>query len=209
VDLYELNHNTNDSAETILAVKWVIWALVLALGCLVACCLLKLALVVAGATAFGLVANLVYQLILSAGFPDFLYARLIVIIVFAIVGALLALQFLKFAFRLFTPVVGGFFCVAAVDHLGYVVGWWSLRPFFPRPEPRGQFFSHPDQFPWSDPKHAAGLLVLWIVLTIIGLVMQFLCARRRKKDVIVHETVVHRDEGPVHGGKQVEVLTQR
>jgi hypothetical protein len=208
VDLYELNPNANDTAQTILIVKWVIWALVMLLGCLVACCLLKLALIVAGAAAFGLVANLLYQLILSAGLPDFLYARLIVIIIFAIVGALIALKFLKFAFRLFTPVIGGFFCVAAVDHFGNFIGWWTIRPFFPRPEPRGQFFSHPEQFPWNDPKHAAGLLVLWIVLTAIGLAVQFLFARRRNKEVIVHETVVQRDE-PVHNGTPVEVVTQR
>jgi len=199
VDLWVLHPGPHDTAETILAVKWTIWCLFMLLGMLVACCLLKLAVMLAGAAAMGLFANICYQLILSAGFPDYLYARLIVIIVFAIVGACIALAVLKFAFRLFTPIIGGFFCVAAVDHFGHFMHWWSIRPFFPRPEPGGQFFSEAGEFPWGDPRHSWGLLVLWIVLTVIGLICQFCLERHRvRKEVIVQDTVlVHENRVPV------------
>jgi len=209
VDLYQLHHSPSDTDQTVLAVKWTVWCLVMGLGCIVSCCLLKLAFMVGGAAALGLLANIGYQMILSAGFPDFLYARLIVIIIFAVVGALIALKSLTVAFRVFTPIIGGFYCVAAVDHFGYFIGWWKVRPFFPRHEPFGQFFSHPEQFPCGDPRHAFGLLVLWVVLTIIGLLVQFFFARRRqkKKDIVV----VEHDPVPVDknkdAGKEVQVVT--
>lgn len=190
VDLYQFNPVIGESPQLALGVKWTIWALIMMVGSLVACCLLKLTMVLAGATALGLLGNLGYQMILSAGMPDYVYARLIVILVCAVVGALIALKALKIAFQIFTPVIGGYCCVAAVDHAGYFLGWWQSRPFFPRHEPYGQFFSHPDKFPWRDDKHCAGLLVLWAVLTLIGLGVQICCQRRRTKEIIVHETRV-------------------
>jgi len=207
VDLYQFNPDPSDSAQTILGVKWTIWCLIMALGCIVACCLLKLSFMVGGAVAMGLLANIGYQMILSAGLPDYLYARLIVIAIFAIIGALIALKCLTVAFRVFTPIIGGFYCVAAVDHFGYFMHWWTIRPFYPRNDPYGQFFSRPGEFPWGDPKHPFGLLVLWVVLIVLGLIVQFLCARRTQKEVIVvHEN--RPQDVAVYDGKEVQVVTQ-
>lgn len=180
VDLYQL-YPIGSSDEHTLIGQWVIWSLILVIGCVVAC-ILKLAVMFTGAAAAAVLANMIYQLVLSSGLQDFLYARLIVIGIFAIVGAVLALTLLSVVFKVCTPIVGGFFCVLAVDHFGYFMGWWVLQPFFPRIEPYGQFFSATDQFPWGDPKHVWGLLVLWVVLALSGMCVQFRHGRHKHKE---------------------------
>jgi len=201
VDLYAVNHASNDTEGTQLGVKWTVWCIVMVVGCIVACCLLKLSVILAGAGAAVLLANIAYQMILSAGFPDFLYARLLVLVIFAIIGALIALASLKWALRLFTPILGAFLFVAAVDHFGKFMGWWSSQPFFPRPRPNGQFFSDPQDFPWGDRKHSATLLSLWIFFALAGILVQWHFARRRaRKEVIIHEKQAQPapDGGQVH-----------
>jgi len=188
--------NSPEQSDSQMGVKWTVWCLVMAFGCIVACCLLKLSVLVAGACVGGLLANIGYQMILSIGFPDYLYARLIVLGVFAIIGAIIAWKALVWVMRIATPILGGYLLIAAVDHFGHFMGWWKMQPFFPRPEPEGQFFSHPEQFPWGDYKHSIALLVVWIVLAALGILVQCFVERRRsRKQVIIHEHRALPDEG--------------
>jgi len=170
-----------------LAVQWVIFGVGMLIGVLVAFCLLTVSVIIIGAAAAGLLGNLAYQLILSAGVPDIPYVRLAVIIITALCGAFIAYKALKTVLKLVTPVLGAYLLVAAIDHLGYVMEWWDQQPFFPLPDPVGQFFSHPEEFPWDDGKHSFGLLVAWIVLAVCGLLVQFCCGSKQKEQPVYHE----------------------
>jgi len=185
VDLY--HPGAADTTSTQLGLRWTIWCIVMLIGCIVACCLLRLTVLVVGACVTALLANIAYQMILSAGFSDYLYARLIVLCVFAIVGGAIGLAGFRWALRVFTPFLGGYLFIAAVDHFGRYMGWWKIEPFFPRIEPNGQFFSHPNEFPWSDRKHSALLLVLWALLAALGIMFQCWLEKRRqaRKEVLI------------------------
>jgi len=178
VDLY---YPGSDATNTQIGMKWTIWLIVMAVGCVVSCCLLTLAAMVAGAVGVGLLANIVYQLILSAGLHDYAYVRWIVLAIAALTGAVIGWKLLRVALRVFTPILGGFLFIAAVDDWGKWMHWWAIRPFWPRPEPGGQFFSHPDQFPWGDPKHSWLLLVIWVILAVLGFLVQWCLARRQAR----------------------------
>jgi hypothetical protein len=140
-------------------------------------CLYSFSVFTVGALGGGLLANMIYVIVIgNMEYPDYLYVRIPAIMVVALIGGLLAIKFMEIVLKAVTPFVGGYMLVAGVDYFGRAAfGWWRTSPF--DPSPKGSFFGHPEKALREEPAHVGGLLGLWAVLVVLGL-----CVQYRQKD---------------------------
>jgi hypothetical protein len=139
-------------------------------GCVVLIYAYYLGIFVVGAVGGLLLSNVIYQLVVQHNevTPDDTTQHIVLICV-AIICGFIALCFSEFLLRLITPFIGGYLFVAAIDHLGGRVGWWTATL-----DPTSGFFRSSTYFGCpSGSKSCNSLLGVWLALFILGVIVQF------------------------------------
>jgi len=131
----------------------------------------KAALFTTGAVVGLLAGNTIYSYVIAMfTISDPLYIRIPLLLLCSLIGGYLAFKVAEKLLQITTPFIGAFMFVAAIDHFGYRLDLWKTLPF--SPEPSGQFFQNPRGIISKEPAHGIILLLLWIILTISGLMYQ-------------------------------------
>jgi beta-lactamase regulating signal transducer with metallopeptidase domain len=164
-------NNMNSAAAVIICIVVGIAAAFLAWA------LAKWAVYIAGGVGGFIIGNMLYQLIVQAFNPSSMsraISQTVIDIFFILLFALIAHWIFRPALKIFTAVIGGYMFAAAVDFFGNRAGSWHETSF----DPSYGFFSK------SFGCHGGicGLLfVLWFVVSMIGLIVQFVCWRDNDK----------------------------